>query len=169
MNSSEQSKANSPAWKSEFPIEQNEEFQVTRRGFGVMCYGATAAGIAGLTLAALLPDSNETTPFAACLVDALAPGSSKVVTDPRSGNSILLIHLPSDEWRAYSQNCTHLLCPVHYDAERDHIFCPCHHGVFDSQSGKAVAGPPRKPLPSYRVETRDGVVYVGTDESPLGA
>jgi Rieske Fe-S protein len=39
------------------------------------------------------------------------------------------------------------------------LHCPCHNGYFDLESGRVIAGPPRRPLPRVTLEIRDGVVY----------
>lgn len=152
-----------PSWQREFPIKQAEEFTVSRRGFGAMCCGAAVLGSAGLTIAAVISDEKEVPWFTACALDDLALGSDRVVYSP-SGEGILIVRLQTGDLRAYSQQCTHLLCPVHYDAEKDHVFCPCHHGVFDVQSGKPMAGPPRRALPRFNIEVQDGMILVGTGE-----
>lgn len=58
----------------------------------------------------------------------------------------LLVHLKDGGWRAFLARCTHLNCVVEYEPDADRIFCPCHKGVFDVQTGAHVAGPPPKPL-----------------------
>ena len=42
---------------------------------------------------------------------------------------------------ALSSVCPHLGCRVHWEAQNDRFFCPCHHGAFDA-AGVAVLGPP---------------------------
>jgi Rieske Fe-S protein len=42
---------------------------------------------------------------------------------------------------ALSSVCPHLGCKVHWEAQNDRFFCPCHNGAFDRE-GKATAGPP---------------------------
>ena len=39
------------------------------------------------------------------------------------------------------QKCPHLGCRVHWEAQNDRFFCPCHNGVFNAD-GLATAGPP---------------------------
>lgn len=51
---------------------------------------------------------------------------------------------------AASARCTHENCTVSYKADEDVIFCACHNGKFDL-SGRVIAGPPPRPLPTFRV------------------
>ena len=46
---------------------------------------------------------------------------------------------------AFSQQCTHLSCAVVPQPEQNRLFCPCHEGAFDLQSGRPIAGPPNRP------------------------
>jgi Rieske Fe-S protein len=39
------------------------------------------------------------------------------------------------------------------------LHCPCHNGWFDLETGRPLAGPPRRPLPRVTLEVRDGLVY----------
>jgi len=79
----------------------------------------------------------------------------------------ILIHLPEDkaasagkEFVAYSAVCTHLGCIVSYRSEEEVLFCPCHAGRFDPTDGKAISGPPKKPLPKVRLRIdENGDIY----------
>lgn len=128
-------------WRSEFPVEQAEEFRVTRRGFGAMLCGACVAGAAGIGIvgaaegesaagvegagvvnggedADATPSSRaegSAKPFRAMLSDELPAGSGHAVRDPSTGLPILVVRTEDGELRAYDQRCTHLLCPVHYE------------------------------------------------------
>ena len=78
---------------------------------------------------------------------------------PDESYPALLIHLPGNRWVAYEQRCTHLLCPVLYENDRQRIFCPCHEGAFNPATGERTAGPPPRPLNRIRVEVRGDAVY----------
>jgi Rieske Fe-S protein len=71
----------------------------------------------------------------------------------------LLIRTPEGELRAFSAICTHLGCTVSYEADSKSIWCPCHNGIYDLH-GRAIGGPPPRPLPEYRVNQRNGTVVV---------
>ncbi|HZO28774.1 MAG TPA: ubiquinol-cytochrome c reductase iron-sulfur subunit [Chloroflexota bacterium] len=68
---------------------------------------------------------------------------------------------------AFAVNCTHLACPVNWQAKAEIFLCPCHGGVFYAD-GRVAAGPPPRPLPRYDVRVRDGTVQVLTRPVPIG-
>ncbi len=72
----------------------------------------------------------------------------------------MLIHLPDGHVACYSAVCTHLGCTVQYQPEEGRIFCACHSGVYDPQSGKNIAGPPPKPLSVFQVEVSDEHIII---------
>ncbi|MBM3421918.1 MAG: FAD-dependent oxidoreductase [Chlorobi bacterium] len=60
--------------------------------------------------------------------------------------------------RAFDARCTHMGCPVTWDADAGEFYCPCHAGRFDAE-GNPVGGPPEASLaPLDAVE--DGNVLV---------
>jgi menaquinol-cytochrome c reductase iron-sulfur subunit len=68
----------------------------------------------------------------------------------------------------YNGHCTHLGCAFRFDADPDphyhresHVFhCPCHHGVFDPQTGAVLAGPPPRPLDTLETKVEAGGLFV---------
>ncbi len=68
----------------------------------------------------------------------------------------ILIHLEDGSMVCFDAVCTHLGCTVQFQPDQRRIFCACHGGVYDMESGKNVAGPPPKPLKPYHVEMIDG-------------
>ena len=66
----------------------------------------------------------------------------------------MLLGRRGDEPVAFDARCTHLGCPVGYDAQTDGFACPCHGGRFD-RDGKVLAGPPPRPLVQLRTR-REG-------------
>ena len=68
---------------------------------------------------------------------------------------------------AFAVNCTHLACPVNWQAQAQIFLCPCHGGVFYAD-GRVAAGPPPRPLPRYDVRIQDGSVQVLTRPVPIG-
>ncbi len=71
-----------------------------------------------------------------------------------------------DQFIAYSINCTHLGCPVRWEAGAKLFLCPCHGGVYYSD-GQVAAGPPPLPLPRYPVRVNNGEVEVLAGPLPL--
>jgi arsenite oxidase small subunit len=78
---------------------------------------------------------------------------------PADGYPAILIHLPGGQFVAYERRCTHLLCPVLYQGDKDRLFCPCHEGVFDPATGEREAGPPPRPLNKIKLEVRGTDIY----------
>jgi len=58
---------------------------------------------------------------------------------------------------AVSLICTHLGCTV--SATPGELVCPCHGSAFDWK-GNVLKGPADRPLPSYKVEEREGKISV---------
>jgi len=54
---------------------------------------------------------------------------------------------------AVSRTCTHLGCRVNFLEDKQIIECPCHQSRF-SPRGKVLAGPAKKNLKSFAVETK---------------
>ncbi len=61
----------------------------------------------------------------------------------------------ADDFRAYSQICTHLSCPVSAELEGGTIICHCHGSRFDPETGDVVQGPAAKALPSIALALND--------------
>ena len=84
--------------------------------------------------------------------------------------------LPGIEPEALELLCSHLLCPV-VPAERRvtanagaagelELHCPCHNGWFDLETGRPLAGPPRRPLARVHLEVRGTTVFAtGIEEA----
>jgi cytochrome b6-f complex iron-sulfur subunit len=89
--------------------------------------------------------------------EELKPNSGTVF---QFGNQpALLVRTPEGSLRAFSAICTHLGCTVSYEPGSKSIWCPCHNGIYDLH-GKAIGGPPPRPLPEYKVNQRNGTVVV---------
>jgi len=80
-----------------------------------------------------------------CTLDDLAVGESLPFTMP-SGSTVVIARQEAgdtaDAFIALSNICPHLGCKVHWEANNDRFFCPCHNGAFDSK-GAPTAGPPK--------------------------
>lgn len=150
-----------PTWKENFPISQSDEHKMSRREFTKML-GMGAMACAGFTaVQQFLPVTASAAPMAVADVGELAVGEYKLFNYPTPDHPALLIHLEQNEYVAYSQSCTHLMCPVHYEAETQQLVCPCHAGFFNAKNGEVIAGPPPRPLPNYPISIQDGKIFVG--------
>ena len=59
--------------------------------------------------------------------------------------NIFLVRTGDSGVMAIDSTCTHLGCPVRWDADEQLIKCPCHGGVYD-RTGTVKSGPPPAPL-----------------------
>jgi cytochrome b6-f complex iron-sulfur subunit len=72
----------------------------------------------------------------------------------------MLIHHDDDSWTALSAVCTHLGCTPSYLPDRKVIYCPCHGGVYDANTGANISGPPPKPLTEFKVSKDNGKITI---------
>src|ERR1700733_14762414 len=70
-----------------------------------------------------------------------------------------LRRVDADNFLAFAINCTHLGCPVRWEAGAELFMCPCHGGVYYS-NGEVAGGPPPRPLHQYPVRVSDGRVEI---------
>ncbi|MEM4545476.1 MAG: Rieske 2Fe-2S domain-containing protein [Nitrososphaerota archaeon] len=163
----------------------NNERVNNRRNFLVKIFALTLAGIVVQLLLPLLEllrkgtivtgeiSSGQETPPKIANITEIPPDSQIYFVLRRNPDGspgqhpAVLIHLPEDkaalvgkEFVAYSAVCTHLGCIVSYKSEEDALFCPCHAGYFDPTNGKAISGPPKKPLPEVKLRIdENGDIY----------
>jgi len=157
-----------PAWREQFPIDVPRDNYVTRRDFTKLL-GLTSLAFAAGQLWILLQSwlrSNRGQPptKAIARLSQVPVGSALAFSYPNEDDGCLLLRLPDDatgtpRLLAYNRKCTHLSCAVIPDIERQRLDCPCHKGTFDLESGRPLAGPPRRPLARIQLEVRDNTVY----------
>lgn len=159
-----------PLWKSNFPVRQTAEHDVSRRQFfKIACCSAVAVGAGWTWKEKLRPLPPATEPKLLGRVDEIAVGSYKLFHYPTEDHPCILVRLSETEFAAYSQSCTHLMCPVTYRPEQRQLYCPCHEGFFSAEDGRVLAGPPSRPLPRYPVEIRGGEIWVKPADGELRA
>ena len=150
-----------PRWKVDFPIRQSEEHRVTRRQFAMFaCCSAAVFGAAWLAKGKLLAPRVATEPKYIARTDEIPVGGSKLFRYPTEADPCILIRLTVDQFVAYSQSCTHLKCPVYFNDQSNQLVCPCHEGSFSAEDGRALGGPPLRPLPCHPIEVRDQEIWV---------
>jgi Rieske Fe-S protein len=150
-----------PHWKSQFPIRQSDEHAISRRQFAkAACCSALAVGAGWAMRDKILPLPPATEPKLVARVEEISIGGSRLFRYPTEDHPAILVRLSENEFAAYSQACTHLMCPVHYQHAQQQFYCPCHEGFFSARDGRVLAGPPPRPLPRYPVEVRGGQVWV---------
>jgi len=153
-----------PRWRQDFPIDTAQDEYVSRRDFAkflVLTSGAMTVGQASLVAqsgARQQRKPHEPQPIAH--VDEVGSGRVIRFDYPEPGEPCLLARLDDGKLVAFGQKCTHLQCAVTPDVGAGKFVCPCHKGYFDMQTGRPLAGPPRRPLPRITLEVRDdGIIY----------
>lgn len=172
--------AEQPKWRRDFPIDWPEDDYVSRRDLVKFICLTSVAFVAGqlwIVGKSLFGRREAALPAVAVAeVDELPVGGAKTFRYPEESTPRLLVRTGEASFVAYDQQCTHLLCPIVpaerggmgvADGERGlELHCPCHNGWFDLETGRPLAGPPRRPLPRVTLEVRDGIVYATGVEEP---
>ena len=72
---------------------------------------------------------------------------------------VYVMRYTEEQYKVFSNMCTHLSCRVNWKEDLSEYICPCHDGHFDID-GQVVAGPPPRPLDEYETKLEDGVLYI---------
>ncbi len=155
-------------WRSAFPYHWDADDLVSRRELlrlAVLTSGALFAGTAVLAVLGWLDNRRRGTPKPIVQASAVPEGSAYYFNDPEQDDQAMLLHLPGGRFVAYSQKCTHLSCAVYLQPEERRLYCPCHEGVFDVETGEPVAGPPQRRLPRIALR-REGDLLIAVEEAP---
>ncbi len=162
--------------------DSNEsEKKITRQKFFVklsLALAGLSAAVASIPVisalvAPLLENPKETWRTVGKLTD-FKDGTTTLVTfqnaDPKpyagvtAQTAAWLRRNDKNNFIAFAANCTHLGCPVRWEADAELFMCPCHGGVY-YKDGTVAAGPPPKPLTKYEVRINKDEVQIKT--SPL--
>jgi len=149
----------------DFPISSEEDSFVTRREFTKFLGLASLAFFAGTFVAAgrklwKRATAEQGSPIAVTPLHALAVGGYKLFRYPTAKDPCILLRLEAEKLVAFNQLCTHLACPVIFNAAARQLECPCHKGFFSAEDGRVLAGPPKRPLEALNVSIRNGHVWV---------
>lgn len=72
----------------------------------------------------------------------------------------------TEQFVAFSVNCTHMGCPVRWLQDAELFMCPCHGGIY-YKDGTVAAGPPPKPLYRYAVRVVNGRIDIKAAAIPI--
>jgi nitrite reductase/ring-hydroxylating ferredoxin subunit len=152
-----------PKWRQDFPIDWSQDEYISRRdlakfmGLTSLAFTTGQFWILGQSLLRPLPVVYPRRAIAT--VEEVPVGTSMVFSYPDETTQCVLVRLGEEQFVAYDQKCTHLMCPVFPRVEEGVLYCPCHSGYFDIGDGRPIAGPPRRPLPRIELEIEGGVIY----------
>ncbi len=162
-----------PKWAEDFPIDQNQDSNVSRRDFirylGLVSLGFFA-GTFGMWVKSFFKSEKIHNDKRIKIIDKedLNIGESYVFEVPGYKEPAILVRLNQDEFVAFGQKCTHLQCPVIWKKDEKILFCPCHKGAFNGTTGDVLYGPPERALPKLKIEVlSDGVYVTGMERGEL--
>jgi Rieske Fe-S protein len=152
-------------WKQDFPVPSAEDSYVTRREFTkflgltslAFLIGTLAAATRKLAKQLLRRDSVS---VAVAGIHEIPIGGHKLFRYPTENDPCILVRLSEDKFAAFDQRCTHLSCPVLFNAAKKQLACPCHEGFFSAEDGRPLAGPPKRALAQLAVTTENAQVLV---------
>lgn len=151
-------------WSEDFPIRQTAEHRVSRREFAKFLGLASLVFFAGTSWLmgrrAQKHSQSVTKEVFVANTDEIKIGGYKLFRYPTPNDPAILVRLEEDQFAAYSQSCTHLSCPVHFQAATREMFCPCHDGHFSAENGRVLAGPPQRALPRFPLTVRAGKIFI---------
>ncbi len=164
--------AEQPLWRRDFSIDWPQDELRSRRQFinllalTSLAFVAGQVWIAGLSL---LRKARGRPPLLDVAgIDEVPVGGVRLFHYPGKGDACVLVRVTSDRFLAYGQKCTHLSCPVIPKPAEGRFYCPCHEGSFDLNTGRPLAGPPRRALPRITLELRAGRIYAtGVEEGQV--
>lgn len=159
-----------PLWRDEFSVHTADERYVSRRQFVkflVLTSLAMFVGQAWILVKSWFARGPATAPQQpVARMGEIGVGEVKLFTYPTPEDHCIMVRTAPDTYVAYSQKCTHLSCAVYYSKASKQFECPCHKGVFAAADGRALAGPPTRPLPRIVLETRgDELIATGVREA----
>jgi arsenite oxidase small subunit len=143
--------------------------ELSRRNFlklGGGVAAGTGAALAGIANAAPVADAGSTVlpykPRVVAKAKSLKTDLPVTFTFPDPASPCALIKTgrrvpggvgPDGDIVAYSTLCTHMGCPVSYDAKAHTFKCPCHYSIFDPEmNGQMVCGQATENLPQVELK-----------------
>lgn len=151
-----------PLWRDEFPIDAAHESLVNRRQFTKFLTLTSLAMFAGnlwiLGKTWFYKKMDFPKQVIAKITD-LPVGGVKLFRYPTDNDPCIMVRTEEDKFVAYTQECTHLACPVYYSQKTKRLECPCHEGSFSLETGEVIKGPPPRPLPRITLELQDGLLF----------
>ncbi|MNR93045.1 Cytochrome b6-f complex iron-sulfur subunit [compost metagenome] len=149
-------------WRLTFPFHWDADELVSRRELLYFTVYASVTMFSTTFLLAILGALRkaEAGPVVAIArMSEIPEGGAHYFDYPGPEDQAVLLHLPGGRFVAYSLRCTHLSCAVYFQPDRQSLICPCHHGVFEPETGDPIAGPPRRRLEQIALRQEGDVLY----------
>jgi arsenite oxidase small subunit len=160
--------AETPKWRTDFPIEWEGDHYVGRREM-VKFLTLGSLLLASANWATVLADRllrrDVKKEMAIGSVSALDQSGSLLFRYPTDQDPCIAVRTADGKIQAYSQVCTHLSCAVYYSKADNKLLCPCHRGAFEVANGTPTGGPPTRPLPRIIVEQRGEALFAISKEA----
>jgi Rieske Fe-S protein len=152
-----------PVWRRDFPIDWPQDHYVARRDF-TRFLGLTSLAFAVGQLWIAFQNYNRRKKGLPEIrrigsLSDIPAGGVLSFSYPDAHDPCILIRPSAEVLLGYSQKCTHLSCAVVPLPGAEVLHCPCHEGYFDLRTGRPLAGPPRRPLPTIRLSVRGEDIY----------
>jgi len=152
-------------WKQDFPVPSGEDSYVTRREFtkflgltSLAFFVGTCATLGRKLVKRIRGEKPDGVAIAG--LTELPIGGYKLFRYPTENDPCILLRLSEEQFVAFDQRCTHLSCPVIFQATTKQLVCPCHEGFFSAEDGRVLAGPPKRALARLSVVTQNAQVWV---------
>ncbi len=81
---------------------------------------------------------------------------------------VWVIRTGEQGFKVFNAQCTHLGCIVDYVAENKTFNSPCHGGVFSTEDGRVLGGPPPRGLDTLEYKIEDGELVVNYQDFRMG-
>jgi nitrite reductase/ring-hydroxylating ferredoxin subunit len=152
-------------WKEDFPVSAGDDAYATRREL-LKFLGLTSValflGTCATAARRLWTDfkRSRTPALTIAQLEEIPVGGHKLFRFPTADDPCILLRLDAATFVAYEQRCTHLSCPVYFNAASRQLMCPCHKGAFSAVDGRPMAGPPKRSLTGFEVSVRNAQVRV---------
>jgi menaquinol-cytochrome c reductase iron-sulfur subunit len=156
-------------------ISRRRFFEKLSLALGGLCAAILGVPLVGFIIAPLFRDApDEWLPIGKASAFQIGKTVNVTIEDPSSlpwagvtsKSAAWLRRVSEEQFIAFSVHCTHMGCPVRWEAGAELFMCPCHGGVFYSD-GTVASGPPPKPLVRHEVQVKNGEVFLKAAPIPI--
>ena len=156
---------NNTRWRRDFPVSCDDDTYATRRELMKFLGLTSIAFLAGTCAAPARRwwgqfSTAQSGSIAIAGLEEIPVGGHKLFRRPAEDDPCILLRLESERFVAFEQRCTHLSCPVYFNAADNQLVCPCHHGFFSADDGRPIAGPPKRGLTRLPISVQGAQVWV---------